>query len=133
MAIKWMISICHIYFWGPIRFRGLRDTSIRLKRLLLSTLPSVCPINRDASLQSLSTICKATCAAKPSCTTHTLLELLHHCDIGSIDALDDQLGNSVSRLDREVNVAEVEQDHFDLSAIICINDTSAGVDAVFGS
>jgi hypothetical protein len=72
-------------------------------------------------------------AAKSSSAPDTLLELLHNDNIRCVDALDDQLSDAVAFLDREVDLAEVEEDHLDLSTIVGIDDTCTRVDAVFGS
>jgi hypothetical protein len=44
--------------------------------------------------------------------------------------LQNQLGNTITRLNREVDVRVVEQKHLDLAAVVSINDASTGVNEV---
>ena len=47
--------------------------------------------------------------------------------------LQNQLGNTITRLDWEIDVRVIEQEHLDLSAVVGINDTSTSVDEVLSS
>jgi hypothetical protein len=76
---------------------------------------------------------KPTCAPEASITTDTLLEFSDNDYIRRMDALDDQLGDAIAFFDREVGVAEVEQNHLDFASIVDINDSSTYIDAVLGS
>lgn len=46
--------------------------------------------------------------------------------------LNDELRNAVANLDLEICLGEVCEDDTDLAAVVCVDDTSHGVNAVFG-
>lgn len=71
-------------------------------------------------------------AAKTSGSSHTLLQLLNLDDIGRHDPLEHQLSNSVALLDLIVGVCVVEEENLDGSAVVCVDDTGAGIDEVLG-
>ena len=48
----------------------------------------------------------------------------------ALDALDQQLGHAVARGDRERLVAVVDEHDLDLAAVVAVDDTGEGVDAV---
>lgn len=65
-------------------------------------------------------------------SSHTRLKLLHDDNFGRVDALDDELGNSITLLDGKIGIAQVEQDDLDLATVVSVDDASARVNAVLG-
>lgn len=74
----------------------------------------------------------STRASESAGPTNALLELLDFDHLGGVDALEDELGNAVAFLDGEVDVAVVEQEYLDLSAVVGVDDARSGVDKVLG-
>lgn len=72
-------------------------------------------------------------AAESSSTTDALSQLFDFYNIGSSNALQDELRNAVAFLDLEIGFVVVEKQHLDLTTVIGVNDASAGVDKVLGS
>lgn len=71
-------------------------------------------------------------AAKATGSSHALLQLLYFDNLGGHDPLEHQLSNSVALLDLIVGVGVVEEENLDGPAVVCVNDTGAGVDEVLG-
>lgn len=72
-------------------------------------------------------------AAEATGTSNTLLEFLNLDDFRGVDALQDKLSDAVALLDLEVGLVVVEKQDLDLTAVIGVNDTCAGIDKVLGS
>lgn len=92
---------------------------------------------------------KAACAAKSAGTSHTLFQLLNNDNLGHGDLellavwsnihggrgiylLDNQLCDAVADLDLEVDIGQVSEDDADRTAVVCVNDTRHGINAVLG-
>lgn len=80
----------------------------------------------------MTNICETSSTTESASTTDALFEFLYDNHIRGIDPLNDELRNAVTLLDREVGVAEVEEDDLDLASVVGINDTSTGVNAMLG-
>jgi hypothetical protein len=76
---------------------------------------------------------KATCASKSSSTTNALCKCLDHLHFRVVDALEDQLSNTVADFDLEILLREVEEDYFDRAAVVGVDYACASVDAVLSS
>jgi hypothetical protein len=74
-----------------------------------------------------------TSAAESASASNTLLQLLHLDNFRGIDALEDELGDTVVLLDDKVHVAVVEQQDLDLASVVGIDDARAGVDEILRS
>jgi hypothetical protein len=72
----------------------------------------------------------AASAPKPAFASDSIGQLLHHDDIGRVDALDDELRDSVPLLDGKIGVAKVEQNDLERAAVVGVDDAGASVDAV---
>jgi hypothetical protein len=71
-------------------------------------------------------------AAKATSSSYALLQLLNFDDLGRHDPLEHQLSNTVALLDLIIGICVVEEENLDGSAVVCVDDTSAGVDEVLG-
>ncbi|KAG5916949.1 hypothetical protein E4U53_004248 [Claviceps sorghi] len=57
---------------------------------------------------------------------------LRHLDhLGRVDALDNQLRHPVPFLDLKIPLGVVEEQHLDVSPVVCVDDAGARVDEVF--
>lgn len=92
---------------------------------------SLCKKKRRRRKRNLDPLVLAR-AAKATSSSDTLLQLLDLDDLGGHDPLEHQLSNSVALLDLIVGVGVVEEENLDGSAVVCVNDTGAGVDEVLG-
>lgn len=72
-------------------------------------------------------VSRATKAAHSPDALFQLLDL-HH--LWGIDALQNQLRNTIALLDVKARLSMVEQQNLDFAAIIGVDDTSAGIDKV---
>jgi hypothetical protein len=89
-----------------------------------------CSIQKSAIVKTAT---EASSAAEPCTTPYALLELLHNDNIWCVDALHNQLSDTITLFNCEVDLAEIEEDDFHRTTIIGINDACASVDAVFDS
>lgn len=70
-------------------------------------------------------------ATKPARAPHALLQLGDLDDLRRIDTLEHQLRDAIVQGDGKVRGRVVEQEHFDLAAVIGVDDAGARVDVVF--
>src|SRR5262249_9095521 len=74
---------------------------------------------------------KTTSAAESSSTANGRLKHGDHLDLRSVNPLKDELRNAVAFFDLEVDVAKVEQDDPSFATVVGVDNTCAGMDAVF--
>ncbi len=70
------------------------------------------------------------CTPKTSSSSDAFLQIVHLDNVRSVYPLQNQLCNAVSLLHLEILLAVVEQQHFDLATVICINHPRTGIDEI---
>lgn len=73
---------------------------------------------------------RSTRTSKPACPSCALLQILHLHHFGRIDPLQHQLRDAIALFHLVVLVGEIEQQHFQRSAVVGVDDPGARVDEV---
>lgn len=71
-------------------------------------------------------------AAKAAGAAHALLQVSDLDNVGSIDALKDELSYAVSLCDGEIGIGVVEEQDLDLTTVVSVDDAGARVNEVLG-